>query len=480
MVHSGQAVVRTRARGDVVSGGRSALDGWTTTTRNPPRSGRPARFSFAIQESIGRLRECGVPGDDDTLADLLEGARFDVDRAASAWFDRGSPVVQVVTSAEEPSGGIAASRVDAGIHYSSTSNSAEALELRGNQYSSRTPTIRKQKRASRTDGGLPSTCVGEGRAHGKSSSSYAAKSNGKRQLSSRVSLIRSESQDLPSGVHYEANVGESYDVDVKRMIQTHVESGSMRKVRREKPGLWRFDKRGSTWGVYPPEVSIELDRIFLRLGRGGGSWDRREVPDKSTPTARSPLAVPQSAIDPLGFSIASIAELNEIVVRDSLSPEALSVACELLFSAAEAGSLVEIGQAAALLSEFSARHELSCDVSFARRAGLVVGSMCLLRAVFTSTPELSLVGEDIFDKKYPKLSLQNLGRKNCVRCLLARGMKLGDTNCVPHGKLLRKVEADAEPAWARRWLDSMLLAFPELPETAVGRVWELLGLSEEY
>merc|ERR1711879_712181 len=133
------------------------------------------------------------------------------------------------------------------------------------------------------------------------------------------------------------------------------------------------------------------------------------------------------------------------------------MARELLFSAAEAATLSEVGRFVNLLLSFASRHGMRCDAGCARRAGLVVGSMRFLQAVFSTTPELCLIGEEVFDKKYPKLSLQDEGRKNCVRCLLARGMILGNRNFVPTSKLLRKVDADAEAAWVQRCLQSIMV-----------------------
>merc|ERR1711879_378176 len=156
------------------------------------------------------------------------------------------------------------------------------------------------------------------------------------------------------------------------------------------------------------------------------------------------------------------------------------MARELIFATAEVVTFREIGRITNLLLSFASRHGMRCDVGCARRAGLVVGSMRLLWAVFNTTPELCLIGEDVFDKKYPKLSLQDEGRKNCVRCLLARGMILGNRNYVPTGKLLRKVEADAEAAWVRKWLEAMLVVCSQLPQLVIDRIRGFLGLDVEF
>merc|ERR1712228_784805 len=94
----------------------------------------------------------------------------------------------------------------------------------------------------------------------------------------------------------------------------------------------------------------------------------------------------------------------------------------------------------------------------------MAGSMRLLRVVLASAPGVDLVGQDIFDKKYPKLRVDDIGRKDCLRCLLARGMRLGSRDNAPQSKLVQKIEADATPSWEKRFLDSMMLAYPLLPE----------------
>merc|ERR1712039_842083 len=172
---------------------------------------------------------------------------------------------------------------------------------------------------------------------------------------------------------------------------------------------------------------------------------------------------------------ATLDDLGQRLQADALSPDEISTTCDLLFAAAEAGSLIEIRRAAAMLLLLGDRHGMRCDVSFARRAAVVVGSMILLQSILVITPDLNCIGEDIFDKKYPKFSLQDLGKKNCVRCLLARGMRLGSSNNIPASKLLRKVEADAAPEWARRWLDAMTEKCPLLPDQVRSSICSFLG-----
>merc|ERR550525_2245840 len=108
---------------------------------------------------------------------------------------------------------------------------------------------------------------------------------------------------------------------------------------------------------------------------------------------------------------------------------------------------------------------LRCTPADARQAGLIIGSMALLRAVLASHSSMQLVGMEIFDCKYPSIKLNKRGRKDGIRCLLARGMTLGTH--APNSKLLRKVEADSVPLWNARFLDAMLHAFCFLTEPDV-------------
>merc|ERR1712196_212544 len=89
------------------------------------------------------------------------------------------------------------------------------------------------------------------------------------------------------------------------------------------------------------------------------------------------------------------------------------------------------------------------------------------------------MGEDIFNKRYPKLRIQDEGRKNGIRCLLARGMVLGTNDRLPQSKPLRKIEMDAEPLWAERCLASIMHDYPQLPESIRTRILSWLGLDDE-
>eukprot|EP00931_Biecheleriopsis_adriatica_P120346 TRINITY_DN95464_c0_g1_i1.p1 TRINITY_DN95464_c0_g1~~TRINITY_DN95464_c0_g1_i1.p1 ORF type:complete len:396 (+),score=53.60 TRINITY_DN95464_c0_g1_i1:61-1248(+) len=298
--------------------------------------------------------------------------------------------------------------------------------------------------------------------------------------SSRVRLVWREGTDIPVGVFYQEMSGDAYEIDISSMEQTHVASGCLRKVRLDKPSTWRFSKQGGGWGTYPRDVSTELNRVFLARKYGlnkdkmgsdssGGIMTESVGSTVSTPSKGAPLA---------GQSMASLLEFFSTFPDHSLTEGFAISAREHLLSVVETEPS-EIGSAATLLLMLAQRQGVTCDASHVRHAGLVVGSMRLLQAVLLSAPGLWLVGEDLFNKRYPKLRIQEESRKNCIRCLLARGMLLGSNENVPSSKLLRKIETDAEPLWAGRCLSSMMRSCPLIPDTLRSRVLTYLGNETE-
>ena len=140
----------------------------------------------------------------------------------------------------------------------------------------------------------------------------------RRDKSSRVTLVRKEGMELPIGVFYEEMSGDCYEIDVTRMEQTHVESGSVRKVRLEKPCTWRFSKQGGGWGTYPRDVCMELNRVYLTHTYGlhpdkNNSLDPKDdAKVKPVPPASLILSqgVQSSANEFAGQSIASMTALS--------------------------------------------------------------------------------------------------------------------------------------------------------------------------
>merc|ERR1712048_1137307 len=97
-------------------------------------------------------------------------------------------------------------------------------------------------------------------------------------------------------------------------------------------------------------------------------------------------------------------------------------------------------------------HGLKFSVDDARRVALSTSSPEMLQLVLCSAPQVQLLGMEIFDRRYPRLVLTEQV-KACLKILLARGAHLGK-KFVPPSKLLRKLEADANDAWERRYLIS--------------------------
>lgn len=458
---------------------------------------KPPRRSLALDEGILRLREIGVTGDDDDLVALLEAACFDVDRAANLFMDHGGApsedVADIMNSrgmSFRMHGGQIANVEDLDV------TSALGGCLAASQRVSAAYGDRRRRPARSVDrlpkaGSRPkpwkeavaaeSTCVSV--APGASLSLSQKKASRARANILRIQLIGDEDDaSLPSGVQYTAHNGETYEISITKMEQTHLENGSVRKIQRLRPTLWRFFMKGDYHGAYPADVQEELEQIFLARNAPSSTWARDVIhpassrnravarPKEIAKLKTLPSGVVPSAEDLMGIPLASIVTLERSLPEQSLALEALTAILEILLAAAESGGPADAGDAAALLKRLATRHGLRCSIEHARRAGLVIGSMQLLRAVLVSTPDLCLVGADIFDKRYAKLKMNDSGRKNSIRCLLARGMRLGSKDCTPSSKLLRKVEEDAAPQWTTRWLDSAMLAYPTLPESMRSRV----------
>lgn len=456
---------------------------------------RSGRLPLAVVEAFARLREVGVTGSNDSLAVLLEEAHCDVDRAANLFWERQDrpflASLGEVCQASAPGKAVVATR-SLGEDDPGHSDEERLLGENGPASASRRNSGRRAAHLpeARTMGSvdsLGSTASSVVATTSKGSGGYAQATSGRRgRQHIRISLLRTEGHAQPTGVHYEVGVSESYDVDVVKMSQTHIETGNVRKVVRERPGGWRFCRRGGS-SKYPDEVCTELERIFLALGRPSGSWERPEPHGASGVDAAAvasralPLGVIPVAKDLAGLTLNDVVELERSLPAGSLcDADLLDATRSLLFAAVEAsassgaGSESKVAKAACLaaplIAALSQRHGLRCTADDARRAGLLAGSMRLLRAVLVSSPDLNLVGVDIFDRKYTKLRLNEPGRKNCIKCLLARGMRFGSSECTPSSKLLRKLEGDADPQWADRYLDSMMRACPALPENLPGRV----------
>lgn len=303
-------------------------------------------------------------------------------------------------------------------------------------------------------------------------------------LSGSVVLLRREDEELPSAVRWEASICECYDVDVAKMVVTDRSTGSTRNIRREKLGSWRYSKRGPSWGVFPGEVSVELERIYLTRIRNSLASASQRIPRAeqrkriagTTTEQESLLAgLLPGARDLHEVSLGLVCELELTSATGSISAEACRAMCDLaLRIAAARESPADAANAAVLINRPRMRHGPCCAVGDARHAGLLVGRLQLIRAVLASAPNLEMAGEEVFDRKYPTLRVDDIGRKDRIRCLLARGMRLGNKAHVPHSKLLRKLEADGDALWSARYLDAMMAAHHCIPEQTRLRIQSYL------
>eukprot|EP00928_Gymnodinium_smaydae_P082628 TRINITY_DN65949_c0_g1_i1.p1 TRINITY_DN65949_c0_g1~~TRINITY_DN65949_c0_g1_i1.p1 ORF type:complete len:467 (-),score=54.52 TRINITY_DN65949_c0_g1_i1:725-2125(-) len=459
---------------------RALADNASSSRRRRGRGiARAAReANAAVREAFARLRENGVAGDDDALASFLEAADYDVERAIEMFqstagsrhcVKAGASDEAPLETAEAGNATVIAEGVERKRTASSETEAADS-----------TP---KNAQDADVDESATSRRLPEQRAR------YAKAASATRCLASQISYLYSK-QGSPVGIHYEVASGDAYDVDVGRMEQTHQQSGHRRRVRRERPGHWLFAKQGSrAFGKYPQAVCRELEKVFLGLT---GHCQNSEPADSDTSSFPNVVVAPEksavvpklelqdgvspSAFDIVGLSLEAAIALERSLQESSLSLDATSAMSELLFSTAESGRRSDAQNATALLKSLVQRHGFRCDVNHVRRAGLVAGSMQLLQVALQSAPSIQLVGEDIFDRKYPKLKLNDVSRKNCIRCLLSRGMHLGNSSVTPVSKLLRKIDADATPQWAARWLNTMMTLYPQMPEAIRTRVCIFLGL----
>lgn len=322
-----------------------------------------------------------------------------------------------------------------------------------------------------------------------------------------------------TGVCYTAANGSVYEVDVVEMRQVNTGTLSVREVRRFNDKRWYYGPKIAPegglgdWCACAEDVSERLEALYQAGVAADGNRCAAQSPICSSEGAAdcarglrgrgcSGSSVATTASGPRGAgSVSSLldgcsdsddpgvpARPVSAPVRTSLLERAhalelelpqngdvrrLEVAervKELALQAAVRGGPREAAAVAALLGRLAAAAGLRCTPADARRACLEAGSMTLLQAVLRSQSGPCLVGLPIFDRRHSGLRLNVQGRKECIRCLLSRGMVLGPERLVPQSKLLRKVEADAGPLWTARSLDSMMRAWPALPEAVRARV----------
>merc|ERR1712113_319822 len=78
-----------------------------------------------------------------------------------------------------------------------------------------------------------------------------------------------------------------------------------------------------------------------------------------------------------------------------------------------------------------AQQGLRCTREEIRWAALMLGSMQVLKLLISSSQDVQFLGMEIFDQRYPGLTINDKGRKQCIKALLARGAHLGKSNLTP-------------------------------------------------
>lgn len=412
----------------------------------------------ALLPLLIQLREFGVLGEDGELEELLAEARFDVQRALNLYLDRGSALC---TNVRRP--------MQAGELTGEVSRSGEAAVLiarcrgggrRGSGYGARAAEGAKGVDSKTTARPLRSRpkplspgrdkASGEGHKHDVGWRSEV-----------RVLPIGQDGLARPCGVQYVAADGGTVEINVCTMRQVDPETGISQEVRRINSGAWRVQTGPRKWSQYPNEVCRELERLHLE--------SQQPLEERSSP--QKPASVSTAKVS-LEVSLRKALEHAVAATPGAMSAEEVQEAKGLAFEAA-AQEPHQAAAAAKLLECLVAKQGLCCGAPDARLAGLIVGSMALLRAVLRSDAGMALVGVEVFDQRYPSLKLNVPGRKNGVRSLLARGMTLGAY--APSSKLLRKIEADSQPIWEERFLQAMMNACPLLPERTRDQVRDFLA-----
>jgi len=272
----------------------------------------------------------------------------------------------------------------------------------------------------------------------------------------QVRVCGREGLDGHARVQYSSR-GLAYVVDLRNMSQHDATTGQALKVSRLRPGSWSVKKgsqKSNGWTPYPNELSNELERVYAEI-------ICRE-PETTSVDSES-QTISELSLSALLAHVGNLASGE--MSRDEVE-QAKQVALK-----ASAGPNMFI-DAATLITQLAQKQGLCCTSDDARTVGLSIGSMSILQAVLMSDPEMKLCGLEIFHQKYASIKLNVQGRKDCIRCLLARGMTLGFH--AHSSKLLKKVEADSLPLWKARFLSALVAKFPQLPEQNITRIWSFL------
>jgi len=288
----------------------------------------------------------------------------------------------------------------------------------------------------------------------QSSASERVVARDRKSSDCRVRLCGREGLDGHAHVQYSAH-GVAFDVDLQSMVQNDSNTGQTLKVRRLRAGSWSVKKgsqKSNGWTPYPDELSMELERVYAQILLN-------EL--EATSIQSEPQAVSELSLSSLLAHIGNLAS-------GEMSHDEVQQAKQATLEKACLGPNMFM-DAAKLITHLARRQGLRCSSDDARKAGLIIGSMSILKAVLGSDPEMQLFGVEIFNQKYAGIKLNMQGRKDCIRSLLARGMILGSH--APSSKLLKKVEADSLPLWETRFLSALFAKFDDLPEQSVTRIW---------
>jgi len=407
--------------------------------------------TFAEREVLGpliaRLREFGVTGEDREVEHLLANAHFDVQRALNLYFDRPEHFIPCV----DEDGRVCAATGTLGRR-------------------DRWPMLRDAIGVPDSNGVTSititssSSCRGVDRKNILRTPHPPRTQAGKDRKNSACRVLQTGQEGFvgQAEVHYAAH-GIAFQVDVSSMLQRDAATGQLVKVRRLKPGCWSVKKgsqKSNGWTPYPMELCMELERIYTGLlGNaacvGEESWECSAQPTLGSVRSLEALLEHESSLAPGEMVPGDAATVGDVVLEEAAQDPSKRFL------------------AARLITLLARRQSLRCTPADARKAGLIVGSMVLLKAVMTSAPHMNLIGTEVFDQKYSGMKLNERGRKNGVRSLLARGMSLGSH--APSSKLLRKIEADSVPLFEARLFDAMMRAYPAMPEHIVMRIKAFLS-----
>mmetsp|Transcript_35761 Transcript_35761/g.56980 ORF Transcript_35761/g.56980 Transcript_35761/m.56980 type:complete len:346 (-) Transcript_35761:30-1067(-) len=307
-------------------------------------------------------------------------------------------------------------------------------------------------------------------------------------------------------VRFVADNGDKYEVDVGQMYQRNLGSGNRRAIRR-KGCKWFFDSATvhksyhgkivflkHAWcddrsceicnrrvpKAYPRDLQPLLETAF----RGSVAFDKdvgTSVIHQSLCCSKGHAMISDQRWNHLcniceghGTAFRCIEKCDYDVCRDcstaeqsikscmAMTPMNISVradaetACkDILTNTTNSSAVLRRLQS---LSEVRGFH---FTAEHARLAALRIGSVAVLQVVLCSSPQVQLLGADIFDRRYPGIVL-NGSVKSCIRILLTRGAQLG--KFAPSSKLLHKVNSDGLHAWALRYFQSMILVGIDIPD----------------